>query len=614
MTFTTGGASGEGIIRVMAEPLANKIAAGEVVQRPASALKELVENSIDAGARQVTILLKAAGSELLQVIDDGSGMSATDAEACFRRHATSKIQRIEDLESLQTLGFRGEALASIAAVSQVEMRTRRQNDSVGTRVRVEGGHHIGSEPVATPAGTNVAVRNLFYNVPARRSFLKSPATEYKHLLETFQFLALSHPEVGFVLFHNDDEVYRLAARPDALFLDALRARVGEVFGPEHEEKLVAVEESTSYLTMRGYVGAPGFSRRARGEQYLYVNARYVRNRSIDHAIFMGYEGMLPKGTYPFFVLFLLLDPGHVDVNVHPTKAEVKFDDERGVHGFVRAVVRKALGMATSTPQMKQAAAAPAFVQIDRPPPVPGEAFPGATFYAPQAILQAQGVSSQPVALPPPSPIQPRQKQQTFASGTPAFEAEEERADVLVQLHDGYILTSIRSGLMILDQQAAHERILYERALGTMENGIALTQQLLFPRTIEFSAPDLALVRELLPELQALGFDLEHFGGRSLVIRGVPADIPSGDERSILDDLLEQYRHQADTLRVSRRDLLARSMARRSAIAPSRRLSDKEMRSLIDQLFQCQTPLVSPDGRPTLIKIASDELRRRFGRG
>ncbi len=646
MTFAPGGPQGDAIIQVMPEPLANKIAAGEVVQRPASALKELVENSLDAGARHVTVLLKAAGSELVQIIDDGGGMSAADAEACFRRHATSKIRQIEDLETLATLGFRGEALASIAAVAQVEVRTRRANDDVGTRVRVEGGHHMGTEPVATPTGTSVAVRNLFYNVPARRSFLKSPATEYKHLLETFQFLALSHPAVGFTLFHNDEEVFTLQGRPDADSFEALRARIGEVFGAEHGQKLVKVEEATSYLSMAGFVAEPGFSRRARGEQFLYVNDRYVRNRSIDHAIFSGYEGLVPKGTYPFFVLFLSLDPGHVDVNVHPTKAEVKFDDERGVHGFVRAVVRKALGMATATPRAQQATPAQSVMTRTVPPraaALPGEAFPGATLYAPPtrtgtgtgaasaSALPADDdapfdVSDLPDALPAQvaratatfAPATPAEAaplgQQTLAAGTALHPDEADgRPDVLVQLHDGYILTSIRSGLMILDQQAAHERILYERALSTLNNGVAMSQQLLFPRTIEFSAPDLALVRELLPELQALGFDLEPFGGRSIVVRGVPADIPSGDERSILDDLLEQYRAHADALRVSRRELLARSMARRSAMPARRRLTEKEMRSLIDQLFDCQAPMVSPDGRPTLIKISVEELRRRFGR-
>ncbi len=626
--MNSGGAPGDDrIIHVMPEPLANKIAAGEVVQRPASALKELVENSLDAGARHVTVLLRGAGSELLQVIDDGGGMSRDDADAAFRRHATSKIRQIEDLETLQTLGFRGEALASIAAVAQVELRTRRQNDAVGTRVRYDGGHAAGQEPAATPPGTSVAVRNLFYNVPARRSFLKSPATEYKHLLETFQFLALSNPTVGFTLAHNDDEVFQLEARPDAPFFDALRLRIGEVFSAEHAARLVPVEEATSYLTVRGFVGQPGFFRRARGEQYLFVNGRFVRNRLLDHAIYTGYEGLLPGGAFPFYALFLSLDPGHVDVNVHPTKAEVKFDDERGIHGFVRAVVRKALGAATLTPQMAQATADAATARFvptmpsaeafpgaalyapPRAPGLPGEERPGAGRATPAAVAWAAAPDAPPAGLPPPA-LSP-------APGTLTFASEEdegvERVDVLVQLHGGYILTSIRSGLMILDQHLVHQRILYERALSTMQNGIALTQQLLFPRTVEFSAPDLALVRELLPDLRALGFDLEGFGGRTVVIRGVPADTHSGDERAILDDLIGQYREQSEKLGMSRREVLARSVARRSALDATRRLSEKEMRSLIDQLFQCQMPLVAPDGRPTLIKIAADELRRRFGR-
>ncbi len=335
----------------MPETLANKIAAGEVVQRPASASKELIENAIDAGADQVTVVLKSAGSELVQVIDNGCGMSPQDAVDSFQRHATSKIRSIDDLERIQTLGFRGEALASVAAVAQVELKTKRHQDEAGFLVRIHGGTLEATEPCATPDGTSVAVRNLFYNVPARRNFLKTPATEFKHLVEIFQFLALANPSVAFTLVHDDNEVYRLSKARSTDAQQALRQRIGELLGKEHAENVVPVGETTSYLSATGFISRPEFNRRSRGEQFLFVNGRYVKNRSLDQAVLHAYEGLLPSGAYPFYALFLWLDPRHIDVNVHPTKAEIKFDDERGVYGFVKAVVRKALGTADLVPQL-----------------------------------------------------------------------------------------------------------------------------------------------------------------------------------------------------------------------------------------------------------------------
>ncbi|RMH63119.1 MAG: DNA mismatch repair endonuclease MutL, partial [Bacteroidetes bacterium] len=336
----------------MPETLANKIAAGEVVQRPASALKELIENALDAGADAIDVVLKKAGSELIQVIDNGCGMGPADAVACFQRHATSKITSIEDLERIRTLGFRGEALASIAAVAQVELRTRRVEDEAGTCVRIHGGTLVDTQPCAAPGGTSLAVRNLFFNVPARRNFLKTPATEFRHLVETFQFLALSNPDVGFTLTHDDNEVYRLTPSRAAAGHEALRHRILELFGESYRDALVPVEETTSYLSVYGFVGTPEFHRKSRGEQFLFVNRRYVKNRYLEHAVASGFGDMLPEGAFPFFTLFLDLDPRHVDVNVHPTKAEVKFDDERGIYGFIKAVVKKALGTADLTPRFE----------------------------------------------------------------------------------------------------------------------------------------------------------------------------------------------------------------------------------------------------------------------
>lgn len=635
----------------MPETLANKIAAGEVVQRPASAAKELIENALDAGADTITVLLKGAGSELIQIIDNGCGMSADDAVTCFRRHATSKVQSAEDLERILTLGFRGEALASIAAVAQIELKTKRIADEVGTRVQVHGGAQVSLEPCAVPNGTSLAIRNLFFNVPARRNFLKTPATEFKHLVETFQFLALSHPNVSFTLIHDDNEVYKLHAAQTEDRFDALRHRIGELLGPDHEKAVVPVEETTSYLTAWGFVGKPSFHRRSRNDQFLFVNNRFVKSRYLASAVAMAYDNLLPQGSYPFFALFLELDPRHVDVNVHPTKAEVKFDDDRGVHAFIRSVVKKGVGAVTVTPELGHGAFTTSLSGAPKPVSLPRSFANPAAPASPPKVQHLEAGSFQrtearqgrvsfsgrpPSSSPsgrlgelsdtlyrqpePPSPTttsDPAPEKEVLPSGATQDEtpAEKPRSDeqLLWQLHDKYILTQIHSGFMIVDQNLAHERILYEKALHSMQSGFGLSQQLLFPQTFDFSPSDFALLTDLLDDLRSLGFEIDLFGGRSVVVRGVPMDIRAGDERRVIEELLQQYQTYADTLHIKGRENLARSMARRSAIPHGKKLSIKEMRALIDQLFVCETPFVSPSGQPTTIQLASDELERRFAR-
>ena len=626
----------DGLVRTLPDTLASKIAAGEVVQRPANALKELVENALDAGASRVDVCLKRAGSDLIQVTDDGCGMGPADALASFGRHATSKLRAFEDLERLRTLGFRGEALASIASVAQVELKTKRRHDAAGTCVRVEGGEVASVAPCAHTEGTDLAVRNLFFNVPARRAFLKSPATEFKHLVETFQALALSHPTVSFSLRHDDNEVYRLAAAHGD---DALTARVLDLLGADLDGALVPVAEATSYLSATGVVGRPSTARASRADQYLFVNGRYVRSRSLAHAVAQAYGGLLPDGRHPRFVLFLTVDPRHVDVNVHPTKTEVQFDDDRGVYSFVRAVVKKGLGEAGL------ALAVDLGSRLPGPPSDPGPATPGGA-----APSSGDGVGSRPFptfpSAPPPVPPGPRSRAEPptwspagpVASGAnpgmplpapsaPAgpipsrLDAETDLADLadvgpertLWQLHGRYLLTPVRSGLLVVDQQGAHERILYERALAAMDGGMAPSQQLLFPFTVDLRAADRALLEELMPELRALGFEAELSGEAAVLIRGVPADVQLGHERDVLDDLLAQYRRNADLLRLDARDNLARSLARRSAIKPGHVLSPAEARTLVDQLFACASPYVDPAGRPTLFRLSNDEIDRRFTR-
>lgn len=612
--------------------LANKIAAGEVVQRPASVVKELVENALDAGATSVRVVVRKAGSELIQVTDDGGGMTPEDAALCFERHATSKIRTVEDLERIHTLGFRGEALASVASVAQVELKTARREDDAGTRVRIDGGDGPVVEPSAPMSGTSISVRNLFYNVPARRNFLKTPQTELGHILDTVQVMALANPDVAFRVEHDGSELLDVP-RAGERGLDGVARRVDQMFSFGDANDLTHVEEKTSYLTVRGLLGSPDEVRKSRGYQYLYVNGRHVSHRYLEHAVLSAYKYLIPDGTYPFFALFLDIDPRHVDVNVHPQKAEVKFDDERGIYGMLKAVVGRALGMAYRTPDEGSVRESDGldldlgrfgFEDSDTSPAdrrggdggggsggfgrsrEPGGGWAGRasrSLYEGESLDRGDDASGE---------------QSTGLASDATDGASDDREEVpdeelLWQLHEAWILTQIRSGLIIIDQQAAHERVLYEQALRALEDGFGLSQQLLFPRTIEFSASDLELLKELLPDLRSLGFDAEPFGGRSVVVRGVPTDIRAGDEHSVLDEIVDQYREFERVEHLEGRENLARSVARKSAVKAGTRLGHAEMRSLIDQLFQCSRPYVSPGGQPTIVKLSVEELRRRFDR-
>ncbi len=649
LSLTSPSEAADGIIRLMPETLANKIAAGEVVQRPASALKELIENSLDAGARSVTVVVKGAGGELMQVIDDGSGMSPSDAMACLRRHATSKIRAVEDLDTLRTLGFRGEALASIGSIARVEIKTRRVEDGSGVRLAVEGGEVVANEPVATPPGTSLSVRNLFYNVPARRAFLKKPATEYRHLLDAFQTLALSHPRVAFAFLNGDEDVYRLHAHPHGSFYDALRARIRALWDDDYARELIEVEESTSYLTARGLLGRPELARKQRGLQHVFVNGRYVRNRSIEHAVRSAYEGLIGGDAHPFYVLFLDLDPRHVDVNVHPTKAEIKFDDDQGIYAFVRAVTRRAMSMGGLSVDRVTPDASTGNSLLDQAPlnevedetaarptapsmperPSGGWSMPASPRAPSVPSPSSAGFSSSPRPQPergggasPLSPIEqsdllfrpeaPTSLPSLFA-GDDASAPPRASDDVLVQLHGAYILASTRSGIVIVDQQAAHERIVYERALDALQDGLALSQQMM-PETYTFSAPDLALLKTLLPRLRALGFTLSVGSGRAVVVTGLPTDVSVGEAHTLLEDVLDQYREMQDDEPVAPTVALARSIAKRRALRRGTTLDSPRMRDVVDELFACATPFAAPDGRPTLIQLTLGDLDRRFGRG
>ncbi len=656
----------EGLIEVMSDRLANQIAAGEVVQRPASVAKELMENSLDAGASSVEVLLKDAGSTLVQVVDDGCGMGPDDAERCFERHATSKIRSVGDLERIRTLGFRGEALASIAAVAQVTLKTKRVEDEAGTLVRVEGSEQVEKRPCAIPDGTSVAVRNLFYNVPARRNFLKTPATELKHLTETVQSLALAHPDTAVRLEHDGHEHYDLPAAPNDDWHAATRTRILGLLGDEHEGELVPVEDSSSDLTVRGFVGAPSFHRKTRGEQFLFVNGRAVTDRYLSHAVKKAYGELVPDGAFPFFALFLTMDPQRVDVNVHPQKAEVKFDDQSGIYAFLRSAVREALGRVHVSPQLDGEGETSADGtdgsaegesrsgeggSPSSPAPEGSSGRSTPTSFQPHRSSDDASTTDQSSAQPPPSrssgdeetgpsvapgdqsdilyrppeaapdnsppdettPSAPIPDRDDPESDPDAEEMSARDRRPVWGLHDTYIVTPTDTGMMIVDQRAAHLRVLYERAQVHLQQQCGESQRLLFPHTIDLSPAEVDLLEELRDDLEALGFELERLSGRTVSVRGVPAGVPDGDEDAILEEILEQYTSAQGAVDDERRSHLAKTMAQRSAVARGQPLSEDERRALLDDLFDCEMPYADPTGTPTIVKLSMEELADRFGR-
>jgi DNA mismatch repair protein MutL len=591
----------------MPEALASKIAAGEVVGRPASVVKELMENALDAGAKNIRVVIREAGKTLIQVVDDGSGMSREDAELAFARHATSKIVEYEDLERIMTYGFRGEALASIAAVSRVELRTRLATEDVGTEVRVEGGELRGISEVAGQAGTLISVKNLFYNTPGRRNFMKSDATEFRHMADVVQKNALAHPSLGFRLTSNDEEVFSFQPASQG-------ERISQIFGEKLSATLFAFREESGHLTVSGYLGKPDFARKARMEQYLFLNRRSIVSRSLNHAVMHAYENLLEKGSFPFYILFLDIDPGKVDVNVHPSKLEVKFDDEQFVYRAVAGAVRRALSEHDLVPRTSSRDA------LDDPSRLrltfeSGGASGDARTSGWQELLRPSGAGASQIDLSPysfPASVEPS------TPGT-AKRLPDERAPVRVeterlwQVHNKYIIVPTSDGILLVDQHAAHERVLYERILARMSAREPESQQLLFPVTSEFTASDAALVRELHPLLESMGFNLKLFGSTTVVIDGVPSDVRAGDEGSILQGVLDMFKDDEQRVRLEPRERLAKTFSCKAAVKSGDPLNSQEVRSLLDQLFATEIPYVCPHGRPVIIKLTLEELDRRFGR-
>ena len=613
------------IIHLLPDSVANQIAAGEVVQRPASAVKEIIENAIDSGADKVQLLIKDAGKSLIQIIDNGCGMSITDARMCFERHATSKIRKAEDLFAIRTMGFRGEAMASIAAVAQVELKTRKHEDELGTCICIEGSEVISQEPISAMPGTSISIKNLFYNIPARRNFLKSNSVEMRHIIDEFQRVALANPEVFFTFHHDGNEVFHLPK-------GSLKQRIMHLFGNTYNQKLVPVEEDTTIINLKGYVGKPEFAKKTRGEQFFFVNNRFIKDPYLNHAVLTAFEEVLPSESYPLYVLFIDIDPSKIDINVHPTKTEIKYQDERAIYAIIRSAVKRALGKYNISPTLDfnqetgfsrmitqqapedivqpQIAFNPDFnpfaKSIEKEIPYlrnsePAHKGVSKNWGSLYDIIKTPEVEVTTLNLP---------GHKTIEVDSKAVQKTGERQ--IFQLHNRLIISQIRSGFMMIDQQAAHERILYERFLQQLENRQGASQQSLFPQTVTLNPGDFELVRDLLGDIQALGFQIREFGKNTLIIEGIPADIGSNiSEVEILEHLIEGFKNNQSALKLNKRDNLARTLARNTAIKAGVNLSCDEMNLMVDELFACEVPNASLNGRPIIITYTLEELLQKF---
>jgi len=619
------------IIQLLPDSVANQIAAGEVVQRPASAVKELLENAIDAGANRIQLIVKDAGKALIQVIDNGCGMSVADACMCFERHATSKVRKAEDLFAIRTMGFRGEAMASIAAIAQVELKTRRHEDEVGTLIEIEGSAVVRQEPVAAAVGTSICVRNLFFNTPARRNFLRSNPAEMRHIIDEFQRVAMAHPAIAFSLHHDGAEIYRLPA-------SQLKQRIVHLFGNNYNERLIPVEEETSIISLKGFIGKPEFAKRTRGEQFFFMNSRFIRDPYLNHAVNRAYEELLPEENFPLYVLFMEMDPASIDVNVHPTKTEIKYLDEKSVYAILHSAVKRSLGRYNISPTIDFDQET-GFSKMITPKP-PEEIVPPSISFNPDfnpfagekpadrelayASFGRSGSNGAAAGMSASAKnwgslyeiVKENVAEQSslYAPDT----REEEFAPLrkqLLQLQNRYIISPIKSGLMLIDQQAAHERILYERFLLHLDDRKGASQQSLFPQTVTLSPGDYELARSLLDDIKSLGFEVREFGRNTLVIEGIPVDLGSNNlnETALFEHLIEGYKNSRQELKLDKRDALARSMARNSAVRSGTVLDQVEMNTLIEQLFACKTPNFSISGRPVIQTITLAELDKKFDR-
>ncbi|MBS1628256.1 MAG: DNA mismatch repair endonuclease MutL [Bacteroidetes bacterium] len=604
------------IIQLLPDNIANQIAAGEVIQRPASAVKELLENAVDAGATEIKLIITDAGKSLVQVIDNGKGMSETDARMAFERHATSKIKNIEDLFHIKTMGFRGEALASIAAVAQVELKTRKPENEIGTYIEIENSNVVKQEACACSIGTSISMKNLFFNVPARRNFLKSNAAETRHILDEFIRVAMAFPQIFFSLTSNGQQVFYLEA-------GSLKQRIVQIMGNSYNAKMVSVKEDTDYMNILGFIGKPETAKKTRGDQYFFVNNRFIKSAYLNHAVNTAFENMIAKDSFPSYVLFIDIDPSQIDINVHPTKQEIKFEDEKIIYAFVQAAVKHALAQFSVAPSLDFTLNAD--IQNLDAISKPFTEEKKETVTASSNLYKTFTQKNQAHFIEKNNTSELKHWKSFFEKSSTNQETENQKEEKLIssdfelqpsnffQLHNTYIIATYDNGFKLVHQQLAHERILYEHYSNTAHNKQMPTQKTLFPATLELSSADAALMTDLLNDLNFIGYHIEPFGNNTFVIQGTPADVLQGNEKHALELLIEQFKHFSSDIKFSKREKLIRCMSRQQAIKEGQTLSQQEMQVLVTELFNCQTPNISPSGNPTYIDFKEDYLLRLFGK-
>jgi len=602
------------LIKMLPDAIANQIAAGEVVQRPASVVKELMENSIDAGASFVQLIVKEAGKVSIQVIDDGKGMSPQDALMSFERHATSKISKAEDLFAIRTMGFRGEALASIASVAQVELKTKREEDELGSLLRMEASVLKANEQVATPKGTSFLVKNLFYNIPARRNFLKSNPVEMRHILDEFQRIALANPEIKFSLIQNEQETYSLP-------VEKLGKRIVDLFGKTYREQLAACEENTNYVSIKGYVGRPEYAKKTRGEQFFFVNNRFIKSSYLHHAVMSAYERLVPEGTFPFYVLFLTLDPAHIDINVHPTKTEIKFDDERSIYAILQAAIRKTLSLNHLIPSLDF----DANVNFRNPSGTSSSISSFSGTNSPRPVQDAwrklyEGLNDNIEAFERGNVADPSTNLFSETSTTIQSKANTWTADSsphtnfqVIQILNKYLVVTLSGGMLLIDQKKAYQRILFDQFSENLVKKNGVSQQLLFPQILRINPADAVLVEEILGDITDLGFGLTKDSEENYWIQGVPAGIGEEDGQNLLEGILEQVKNEASDLGQNHSEKIARILANRAAVRyQSKILLGEEMSALVEQLFASTNPSYSPNGEIISRQLNEAEIGQLIG--
>lgn len=615
------------IIALLPDSVANQIAAGEVIQRPASAIKELIENAVDAGSTAITIVIKDAGKTLIQIIDNGCGMSETDARLAFERHATSKIRSVHDIFGISTFGFRGEALASIASIAEVDLKTRKEENDLGTQIIMSGSEIISQESISCPVGSSFSVKNIFFNVPARRKFLKSNSVELRHIINEFQRVTLCHPEIAFTLVNNGTEVYNLPSTN-------LKQRIVGLMGKSITNNLIDINTNTSIVNISGYIGKPEHAKKSLGEQFFFVNGRYFKSNYLQKAVFKAYNQLIINDSYPSFFIYLTVDPAAIDINIHPTKTEIKFEDESAIWQIINAAVRESLGKFSVAPSIDF----DTYGVVDIPVFSKGEPVnvPKIDYNPSFNPFESNGIPT----TTPSGGFSTRKSSasgwQKLYDGFPSTEnhpfecyrassfldeeapqPEQQKMDigstdqVFFQIKGRYILTPVKSGVMIIDQSKAHQRILFEYYLSAIEHHSGMVQQELFPQQVEFNPSDYALLLGLSEELQSMGWDIRPSTEHMVAIHGSPASLSNQNFKQVLESLIQEFKNNETNIQDTTKEKAARSMAIAAAIKPGQQLNAQEMQDLFDKLFACASPNVSPSDKPTLFILGLDELENRF---